>query len=211
MNLLPTWPTLSVFLAASALLAVVPGPGVLYIVSRSLVQGRRSGIVSVFGVAAGNLGNALTAALGLAAVFAVSAPAFTVVKYAGAAYLVWLGVKMWRKGDQAPTDAPAVAARAARVFRDGMLVSLLNPKTTIFFAAFLPQFVTTPQSPMRQSIALGVLFVLIAAVTDSLYALSASAVSRRLARGGTRRIGRRLGGSLFIGLGLFAALTGARR
>ena len=207
-HLFPPWPTLSAFIVASLVLAITPGPGVFYIVSRSLVQGRRSGIVSVLGIALGNLGNALAASLGLAALFAVSSLAFAIVKYAGAAYLVYVGARMlFSRTDSA---APTAMVPPSRVFRDALVVSLLNPKTTIFFAAFLPQFVTTPAASMRQSLALGMLFVLIALVTDGLYALCAGSVSRVLARGGAGRIGRRLGGGLFIGLGLFTALSGAR-
>jgi threonine/homoserine/homoserine lactone efflux protein len=208
-DLFPPWPTLSAFVLASLVLAITPGPGVFYIVSRSLVQGRRSGLISVLGIALGNLGNALAAALGLAALFAVSALAFSVVKYAGAAYLIYIGVRMLLSRSEGTAPA-VVAAPPGRVFRDALVVSLLNPKTTIFFAAFLPQFVSATASPMRQSLALGLLFVLIAIVTDGLYALTAGSMSRLLARGGGGRIGRRVGGSLFIGLGLFTALAGSR-
>lgn len=209
-SLLPPWPLFSAFLLASLVLAVTPGPGVLYIVTRSLVQGRRSGLVSVAGVALGNLGNALAASLGLAALFAVSAVAFLAVKYAGACYLVYLGVQMLRASrDEAPVVAPS-AAPPDRVFRDGFVVALLNPKTTIFFAAFLPQFLSPGAPPMFQSMALGALFVAIAAVTDSAYALAAGAVAPALRNGRVRRLGRRLGGGVFIGLGLFAALGGSR-
>ena len=209
-DLFPPWPLFSAFLVASLVLAVTPGSGVLYIVTRSLVQGRRSGLVSVAGVALGNLGNALAASLGLAALFAVSAAAFTVVKYAGALYLVYLGVQMLRapRIDQAAVDPGAVTS--ARVFRDGFVVALLNPKTTVFFAAFLPQFLSPGGAPMLQSMALGALFVAIAAVTDSGYALAAGAVAPALRRGGVRRLGRYLGGGVFIGLGLFTALAGSR-
>jgi threonine/homoserine/homoserine lactone efflux protein len=209
-DLLPPWPLFSAFLVASLVLAVTPGSGVLYIVTRSLVQGRRSGLVSVAGVALGNLGNAFAASIGLAALFAVSAAAFGVVKYAGALYLVYLGVQMLRT----PRAEPAVAGRggvtSARVFRDGFVVALLNPKTTIFFAAFLPQFLSPGGAPMLQSMALGALFVAIAAVTDSGYALAAGAVAPALRRGGVRRLGRFLGGGVFIGLGVFTALAGSR-
>jgi threonine/homoserine/homoserine lactone efflux protein len=209
-ELLPPWPLFSAFLVASLVLAVTPGSGVLYIVTRSLVQGRRSGLVSVAGVALGNLGNALAASLGLAALFTVSAAAFTVVKYAGALYLVYLGVLMLR----APRGEPAVAGpggvTSARVFRDGFVVALLNPKTTIFFAAFLPQFLSPGGAPMLQSMALGALFVAIAAVTDSGYALAAGAVAPALRRGGVRRLGRFLAGGVFIGLGVFTALAESR-
>jgi threonine/homoserine/homoserine lactone efflux protein len=209
-DLFPPWPLFSAFLIASLVLAVTPGSGVLYIVTRSLVQGRRSGLVSVAGVALGNLGNALAASLGLAALFAVSAAAFTVVKYAGALYLVYLGVQMLRapRIDRAAADSGAVAS--SRVFRDGFVVALLNPKTTMFFAAFLPQFLSPGGAPMLQSMALGALFVAIAAVTDSGYALAAGAAAPALRRGGVRRVGRMIGGGVFIGLGVFTALTGSR-
>jgi threonine/homoserine/homoserine lactone efflux protein len=161
-------------------------------------------------VALGTLGNALAASVGLAAVFALSSLAFSVVKYAGALYLVYLGVQMLRSPLAGNSTAVPVAAPLGRVFRDGFLVALLNPKTTIFFAAFLPQFLSSNASTMLQSIALGALFVAMAAVTDSAYALAAGAVAPLLRGNGTRRIGKWLGGSMFIGLGLFAAFSGAR-
>lgn len=210
--MLPPWPLFSAFLVASLILAVTPGPGVLYIVARSLAQGLRSGLVSVAGVALGNLGNAMAAALGLAVLFAASAAAFTAVKYAGAFYLVYLGVRMLQ-GARAEIAAapPTQATSLGRIFRDGFVVALLNPKTTVFFAAFLPQFVSAALPALPQTLALGVLFVVIAAVTDSLYALAAGAVAPALTRArGARRLGRYLGGSTFIGLGLFAAVTGTR-
>lgn len=209
---LPPTPLLAAFGMASLILAVAPGPGVLYIVARSLAQGPRAGLASVAGVATGNLGCAMGAALGLAALVALSSLAFTVVKFAGAAYLVFLGVKMLRQRD---VRAPAAlgAAGVRRVFRDGFWVALLNPKTAIFFAAFLPQFVSPQGSPMRQSLALGAGFVAIAALTDSVYALAASALAPRLRRegqGATAGWGRVVSGCTLIGLGLFTALTGSR-
>lgn len=209
-DLFPPWPPFSAFLLASFVLAVTPGPGVLYIVTRSLIQGRHYGLVSVAGVALGNLGNALAASVGLAALFAVSSVAFSVVKYAGALYLVYLGVQMSLSSRAENPVAMPAAAPLDRVFRDGFVVALLNPKTTIFFAAFLPQFLSSNASPMFQGMALGSLFVAIAAVTDSAYALAAGAVASALRGSSVRRIGRRLGGSVFIGLGIFAALAGSR-
>jgi threonine/homoserine/homoserine lactone efflux protein len=209
-DLFPTWPLFSAFLLASFVLAVTPGPGVLYIVTRSLVQGRRSGLVSVAGVALGNLGNAFAASVGLAALFAVSSLAFSVVKYAGALYLVYLGVQMLRSSPLENSAAAPAVAPLGRVFRDGFVVALLNPKTTVFFAAFLPQFLNPNAPPMFQSIALGFLFVAIAAATDSAYALAAGAAAPALRGGVARRIGRRLGGGVFIGLGVFTALAGSR-
>lgn len=209
-ELFPPWPLFSAFLLASLVLAITPGPGVLYIVTRSLVQGRRFGLVSVAGVALGNLGNAFAAAVGLAALFAVSSLAFSVVKYAGALYLIYLGVQMFCSPPVESPPAVHTAKSLGRVFREGFLVALLNPKTTIFFAAFLPQFLSPDGSPMLQSMLLGFLFVAIAAVTDSAYALAAGSVAPALRGSGIRRIGRRLGGSVFIGLGVLTAISGSR-
>lgn len=209
-DIFPSWPLFSAFLLASFVLAITPGPGVLYIVTRSLVQGRQSGLVSVVGVAFGNLGNALAASVGLAALFAVSSLAFSVVKYAGALYLVYLGVQMLRPSAIENLVAMPTATSLTRVFRDGFVVALLNPKTTVFFAAFLPQFLSPDAPPMFQSIALGSLFVAIAALTDSAYALAAGAVAPALRGSVARHMGRRLGGGLFIGLGVFTALAESR-
>jgi threonine/homoserine/homoserine lactone efflux protein len=213
-DLLPPWPLLSAFILASTVLAVTPGPGVFYIVARSLLQGWRHGLASVAGVALGNFGNAVGAALGLAALFAVSSLAFTVVKYLGAAYLIYMGIQALRapasSGD-AETPAPQPQCMTT-IFRDGFLVALLNPKTAIFFAAFLPQFMT-PQAPSHaaQSVALGALFVLIAAICDTAYALAAGSVAPALKRvGGLRKAGRWLTGGAFIGLGVLTALTSSK-
>ncbi len=194
----------SAFLIASFLLAVTPGPGVLYIVTRSLTQGRRFGLASVAGVALGNLGNAIGASIGLAAVFAVSALAFTVVKYLGALYLVYLGVQAMR-APRVEGEAPAPApVSLGRIFRDGFLVALLNPKTAIFFAAFLPQFMNADSPAIVQSLILGSTFVAIAAVTDTAYALAAGSLAPVLARArGVRATGRYLTGGAFIGLGVY--------
>jgi threonine/homoserine/homoserine lactone efflux protein len=212
-ELLPSWPLFSAFLAASFVLAVTPGPGVFYIVTRSLMQGRSAGLASVAGVALGNLGNAVGACVGLAALFAISAMAFTLVKYAGAAYLIYLGWQALRAPAAAGDSAPVVApASNSRIFRDGFLVALLNPKTAIFFAAFLPQFIDATASPMMQSVALATVFVGMAAATDSLYALTAGVMAPVLSRArGARAAGRYLTGGAFIGLGLLTAVTGSRR
>lgn len=206
---LPEWPLLATFISASLLLAVTPGPGVLYIVGRSATQGRGAGLASVAGVALGNLANALIAAFGLSALFAVSSLAFDLVRYAGAAYLIYLGLRFLRDPVGAQSGAlPPVRLR--RLFSDGLLVALLNPKTTLFFAAFLPQFMSHRAPPLPQSVALGSLFVAIALVTDSLYALAAGSIAPTLARAGqAMRAGRRLLGLALIGLGLFAALSGS--
>ena len=143
-------PLLAAFLAASFVLAVTPGPGVVYIVARTLAQGRGAGLASVAGVAAGNLCNAVGAALGLAALFAVSSLAFSVVKYAGAAYLIYLGIKALRRPATVASPAEFAPPQKRRIARDGFLVALLNPKTALFFAAFLPQFIDPAGSTALQ-------------------------------------------------------------
>lgn len=204
-------PMLAAFLGASFVLAVTPGPGVVYIVARTLAQGRAAGLASVAGVAAGNLCNAVGAALGLAALFAVSSLAFTVVKFAGATYLVYLGLKALRRPPAvAPGDAFA-APQKTRIARDGFLVALLNPKTALFFAAFLPQFMTSASPAAVQGALLGVIFVAVAAVTDSAWVLGAHLASARLGRSPRfETAGRYAQAATYFGLGLFTAATGSR-
>ena len=201
------------FVFASLVLAVTPGPGVLYIVTRTLAQGRAAGLASVAGVALGNLGNALAASLGLAALFALSSLAFAVVKWAGAAYLVWLGVRaLWQPTTSVAAAAPAFEPpRLARITRDGFVVALLNPKTALFFAAFLPQFLPDASAAsVSRTALLGALFVAMAALTDSGYVLLAGAAARalggRVARR-TKALGRYAAAATYIGLGLYTATT----
>jgi threonine/homoserine/homoserine lactone efflux protein len=212
MHILPSASLLSAFLVASFILAVTPGPGVVYIVTRSIAQGRRHGLASVAGVALGNLGNAIGASLGLAALFAVSSLAFTVVKYAGALYLVYLGVQALRTARTNGEPRYVRPAPLRRVFRDGFVVALLNPKTAIFFAAFLPQFMNSETASLVQSIALGSMFVAVAAVTDSVYAVAAATIGPALGRARrVRAMGHYLSGGAFIGLALYTALATTER
>ncbi|MGZ5240565.1 MAG: LysE family translocator [Caldimonas sp.] len=204
-------PLLAGFLVASLVLAATPGPGVVYIVARTLAQGRLAGLASVAGVAAGNLGNAVGASIGLAALFAVSSLAFTVVKFAGAAYLVFLGVQALRRPAVGALPSRFDAPRLGRIFRDGFLVALLNPKTALFFAAFLPQFIDRAGSPAAQSVLLGIVFVFVAATTDTGYVLAAHLAASRI-EGGRRfaEFGRYAAATTYFGLGIFTAATGAR-
>lgn len=209
-DLLPPPHLLLAFMTASVILAVTPGPAVLYILARTLSQGRASGLASVAGVALGNLGNAIGAALGLAALFAVSAAAFTVVKWAGAAYLIWMGVRLLRSAGSAQPGgtAPVAPLKRWRIFRDGFVVALLNPKTALFFAAFLPQFMTPHAPLLAQSLALGASFVAVAGCTDLVYVMAASLVAPRIGRlGAHARWGQRAAGASFIGLGLLTAFS----
>ncbi|MEO8080247.1 MAG: LysE family translocator [Caldimonas sp.] len=200
------------FLMASFVLAVLPGPGIAFIVTCTLGEGRRNGLVSVAGVALGNLGNALGAALGLAALLAVSATAFTAVKLAGAAYLVFLGAMALRRRDAGAIDAVAsrLRSRAAAVFRDGFLVALLNPKTALFFAAFLPQFIDPGVAALPQVALLGAVFVAVAAATDTAYVLAAGTVARAFGAGRRRAATRYATAATYIGLGFYAAFGDLR-
>ncbi len=195
------------FLVASLILAVTPGPGVFYIVTRSISHGRRAGLASVAGVALGNLGSAVGASVGLATLFALSSLAFQTVRYAGAAYLVWLGIRALR--------APPVrhgkldGSRPGRIFRDGLVVALLNPKTALFFSAFLPQFMDPRASTVLQGVLLGAIFVLIASCTDTVYALAASGIAPRLSGtpAGGLRASRYFTAGALIGLGVYSATS----
>ncbi|MFO1191930.1 MAG: LysE family translocator [Rhodoferax sp.] len=207
-TLLPPAPLLLAFLAAALVLAITPGPGVAYIVTRTLGQGRRAGLASVAGIALGNLANAVAAALGLSSLLAASPLAFAVLRYAGAAYLVWLGLQLLLRPPAVQDPAAAPASRG-QVLRQGILVSLLNPKTTLFFAAFLPPFMQAPAAPMAQALALGTLFVLIAAASDTAYVLLATALAPGRLREGAVR-GRRVVALVYIALGLVAAFGGGR-
>src|SRR5262245_57466906 len=138
---MPDPSSLWLFAAAALVLAVTPGPAVLYIVTRSVSQGRLAGVVSCLGVAVGGMVHVLAAAAGLSVVLATSALAFNIVKYAGAAYLVWLGIQKLTRAPRPDAEASAEPHSLLRVFREGVVVNVLNPKTALFFLAFLPQFV----------------------------------------------------------------------
>jgi threonine/homoserine/homoserine lactone efflux protein len=185
---------LAAFAAASVVLAVTPGPGVLFIVARTLAAGRRAGMAAVAGVAAGNAANAVAASLGLAALFALWPPAFTLVRWAGGLVLLWMAWDHWRHTG----DAFSAAPRARQAF----WVALLNPKTTLFFAALLPPFLDPEGPAVAQSLLLGAVFVVIAAATDSLYVLAAGALDTQRARLPQAR--RVLAAGVFGALGLYA-------
>jgi threonine/homoserine/homoserine lactone efflux protein len=203
----PDGSTLLLFAGASLALLAVPGPAVLYVVTRSLDQGHRAGMLSVLGVETGTFAYALAAAAGLTGLIAASEIGFAVVKYAGAAYLVYLGVRKLLDRDE-PEEA--VAGGRSQLFLRGMLVQLLNPKIAIFFLAFLPQFVDPSGGPVAvQILALGTIFTLLAILSDGAYVLLAGAVGSWLRSG--RRARRRLAklsGGVYIGLGVSAALSG---
>jgi threonine/homoserine/homoserine lactone efflux protein len=205
---LVTSSTYVAFLVASFILAITPGPGVVYIVTRTAAQGRRAGLASVGGIALGNFGNACAASIGLAAVFAASSVAFAVVRFAGAGYLIFLGVRALQRGSTIAAAAPRSRPSLLKLFLDGFLVAILNPKTALFFAALLPQFMNPTTSPLEQSLVLGCVFVAIAMCTDTVYALTASFLASRINQGAApRTFSRYISAVTFIGLGLYAALA----
>ena len=191
-------------LAALALLAI-PGPAVLYIVAQSAEQGSRVGLASVAGVHLGTLVHVAAAAVGLSAIILASEVAFNVVKYAGAAYLVALGIRRLIERDR-DQDIERQPEPLRQAFLRGAVVNVLNPKTALFFLAFLPQFVDASRGGVwSQVIVFGLVFVGLGSITDSLYALAAGTVAGALRR--KRKLLRYGSGTVFIGLGAVAALA----
>jgi threonine/homoserine/homoserine lactone efflux protein len=201
--------SLLVFALAALALLAVPGPSVLYIVARSASQGRRAGFVSMLGIEAGGLVHVFAAAVGVSAIVASSATAFSVLKYAGAAYLIYLGVRklLERGGGEVGTAGDVHSLR--RLFWEGVLVNVLNPKTAIFFLAFLPQFVDPDAGAVyAQVLLLGVVFISLAVLSDGAYALAAGAAGGWLRSRGRRRLWLdRASGAIYIALGVSAALS----
>jgi threonine/homoserine/homoserine lactone efflux protein len=197
---------------ASLVLVVVPGPAVVYILTRSISQGRAAGLASAAGVNLGSAVHVLAAVAGLSVVLASSAVAFSIVKWAGVAYLAWIGIRTLRSGDAAFTDPTIQPVTLRRIFVQGIVVNVLNPKVAMFFLAFLPQFVD-PASPRPwlQSLILGMTLVLIGLVSDSVYALiggSIGSLFRR--RPGAGRLARQLSGVTYLALAGVSAVSGSR-
>ena len=205
---MPDTASFMLFVVASLALLVVPGPAVLYIVARAIDHGRRAGIVSVLGLAAGSVVMVAAAAFGAAALLAASPHAFDALRYLGAGYLVWLGIRTARSRDTAfPPDAPG-AAPLRRIFRDGVVVALTNPKSILFFFAFLPQFVNPEGSVRVQIMALGLLFIGLAVVTDGAYALVAGTLAGRLRDRRFARVRRVVVPVVYLALAVLAVLAG---
>jgi threonine/homoserine/homoserine lactone efflux protein len=204
----PAPSTIAVYCAAALAVIVVPGPAVTYVVTQSIDRGRRAGLLSTFGIATGGLVHVAAATVGLSALIASSASAFTAVKLVGAAYLVLLGIRRLLEGHEAPPAEPS-APGSPRLFVHGVVVNVLNPKTALFFLAFLPQFIDPDRGPVAlQAALLGTLFVALAVVSDGAYAIAAAAIAGRLRTSEqARRLQRRLSGTILIGLGATAALA----
>jgi len=192
---MPSPEILAFFAATTLALLLVPGPSVLFIVARTLEHGRRGGLTSMLGVETGALVHVLAATVGLGALVAASPTALLVLKFTGAAYLLWMGVRALRgRGHEFGT----VSAGDGKLFRQGLVVDALNPKTAMFFIAFLPQFVDPAGNVALQTFVLGLTFVTLATLTDGTYALLAGAIAERL-RTRTRHLSR-AAGAAYVGL-----------
>ena len=201
------------FMGAALALLLVPGPAVLYITARSANQGRLAGLVSVLAIETANFLQAVAATLGLSAILLSSALAFDVVKYLGAAYLIYLGLRKLLAREET-TDQEALKQESlSRIYWQGLVINMLNPKTALFYFAFLPQFVDPSRGNVTtQTLFLGALFVGMALITDSLYALLASSLAERLRGNRNFLKGQRyFAGLVYVGLGITTALTGSKK
>ena len=204
---------LYLFIGAAIALLLIPGPAVLYITTRSATQGRVAGLVSVLAIETANLLQAVAAGLGLSAILLSSALAFDVVKYLGATYLIYLGVRKLFSSDESVENEEVKRESLSRIYWQGFAVNILNPKTALFFFAFLPQFVDPARGNVTaQNLLLGAIFVGLAIITDSLYALLASSLAGKLTGNKRFQKGQRyFAGLVYIGLGITTALTGSRK
>ena len=200
---------LPLFLLASLAVLLSPGPNVLYVIARSIDQGRKAGVVSVLGLETGTLLQVAAAALGISVIGMTSALMFDAIKYLGAAYLLYLGIRKALERGALAESSVTTRASLRRMFGQGVLIGVLNPKTGLFFLAFLPQFVDPARGHMAlQTALLGLAFIALATTTDGSYALLASSLGQRLRRSKHFAIGQRcFAATMFIALGASAALT----
>ena len=196
------------FLLAAGVLAITPGPGIAYVVARTVAGGRAEGIASCLGTAAGGLVHVLAAAFGLSLIIARSAAAFSTVKYLGAAYLVWLGVRTLASSTSPSQPLAIRRSGPAKALRDGIIVEALNVKTAIFFLAFIPQFVVPERALAPQFILLGAICVMLNTAADALAVMLAhNFASSRAARSARERLLSRVSGVTMLGLGLYVGLS----
>ena len=206
---MPTPTTLFLFGVATFLLTVSPGPGVLYVTARSIAQGRAAGFVSAFGIESGEVIWLVATATGVAALLEASEQALAVLRFAGAAYLIYLGVQRWREVD--PIERPPKAS-LPKLYGQGVITQIVNPKVAVFFVAFLPQFLDAGRPVGPQMLALGAVYIAIAIAVDAVYVLASSAVARRFLRSATaRRRSNRAAAVTYVALGIAAVASGARK
>ena len=202
---------ISLFLVTAIVILVIPGPAVFYIVARSIEQGRWAGIVSVAGISAATVVHAIAATLGLSAILVSSALAFNIVKYLGAAYLVYLGIRTLMSKQQIRTDIELKKRSVRRLFVEGFIVNLFNPKTVLFFFAFIPQFIDVSYGSVPlQFLGFGLFMAALGFLSDGAYAIFAGSLADYL-RNNERalNIQRYLSGTVLIGLGITTALARA--
>ena len=206
-----SWSQLSLFIAGTFLIVIIPGPNILYLIARSIQQGRVAGLASVLGIEAATVVHICAATLGLSSLLVSSALAFNIVKYLGAAYLVYLGICKLLDRDEEKVGEFVVEGSLMQVFSQGFVVNLLNPKTAMFFLAFLPQFVDAGHgNATMQILWLGIILVVLATAIEVAYVLLSSQLCSWI-KGNRRLAGRKryLAGSVYIGLGLTTAFTGS--
>lgn len=207
---MPDLTVLSLYFAAAFVLAVTPGPGMLYVLTRSVRGGRGEGYASSLGTAVGGLSHVIAAAFGISAVLAASADAYNVVKYAGAAYMIYLGIRTLLAKDEAFVITGAHETRHHQAFYQGIVTEVLNPKTALFFLAFIPQFVDTTRPVVEQFILLGCISVALNTSVDLIVATLAGPIGTQLQRRARlRRAQRIFTGSTLIALGAVVALSSA--
>ena len=200
---IPAW---LAFVTTSTILLAIPGPTVLLVVSYALGHGRRSGMMTVAGVALGDFSAMTASVLGLGVLLASSATIFTALKWIGAAYLIYLGVKLWSAPVANDATMPnKLPTRRLRMFLHAYVVTALNPKSIVFFVAFLPQFLDASQPFFPQIIVMEGTFLVLATLNVTLYALLASAARRTVRRPSVQRTVNRIGGSVLIGAGILTA------
>jgi threonine/homoserine/homoserine lactone efflux protein len=202
-------PTFSLFLSAAILLAISPGPGIFYVMTRSLKGGRAEGIFSALGTSVGGMFHVLAAALGISTILAASVIAFNIVKYLGAAYLIFLGIKTILSRNTLPDATNAKPMGHKRAFRQGITVEILNPKTALFFLAFIPQFINPEEFIFIQFLFLGSISIILNTTSDIIVAFLAGPIGLRLKENPKLQTGQRyFTGAGLIGLGGYVALTG---
>lgn len=205
--------TLLLFCVTALALIIVPGPNIVYIIARSTSQGWKAGLVSVLGVDSATLIHVVAAAFGLSALLASSALAFNIIKYLGAAYLIYLGIRTWLSKADAEEAVNQKPASAARIWFQGLLTNVLNPKVALFFLAFLPQFVDPSRGNVAsQMLVLGLIFTAVGFVVDLVVAFLASSAGNWLRRRTKAQQAQKwIAGSVYITLGVSTALTGSNR
>jgi threonine/homoserine/homoserine lactone efflux protein len=209
--MIPSHSSLLLFVSAALVLLAIPGPAVFYVTSRSIGHGRSAGLVSALGIGVGTLFHVAAAALGLSALLMSSAVAFSMVKYLGAAYLIYLGIQKILREEFVASLVPSAQIPLSRIFGQGIVVNVLNPKTALFFFAFIPQFVDVSRGKVAgQIMFLGLLFAVMGVLSDSVWALFAGTLAHALKRKTRWMLAQRyVSGGMLISLGLATAFAGS--